>query len=407
MNETGELRRGWGIIFASVLGLAFCIASYPLYSMGPFYAPLQKEFGWSLQDVSTILLIVMFPVVGLAPVVGWCADRFGPVRLILGSQIGFGLGLIALGLLTQSLTTFYVLWLLIGILSVGTLAISFNKILSANFARHRGLAIGLALAGTGLGGVFAPNFAAWLIANYGWRMAYVGLGIMPLVVALPATLIFLRPAGSAAAIAEATRQHTVGATLGEAVRSYRFHFIAWTLVLGSAASTGFIANFVPMLIDKGYDAATAASVAGTIGLAVILGRVSSGWCLDRFWGPGVGFVFLLVSSAAAFTLAVGSYPPAVTMLLAGLIGLSAGAEFDLCSYFTSRYFGLKNFGKIYGWQYIGFAVGGALAAPLFSRVRDMSGSYETAMMAAGAFFLIGAFLLLSLGPYPTQEKAQP
>ncbi len=403
MDETHELRRGWGLILASLVGVAFGIAAYPLYSLGPFFAPLQAEFGWSRQDISTVLLILMVPVVAMSPVVGWGSDRFGPVRLIIISQVAFGGGLIALGALTQGLTSFYVIWFLTGFGAVGTLAITFNKILSANFTRHRGFALGLALAGSGLGGAVASNYASLLVDLYGWRVAYAGLGLGPLLLGLPATLIFLRRAGSAAAI-EAQRRDEIGATVREALSSYRFWFMAMTLVLGSGASTGFLANLVPLLLDKGYDAAAAAGVAGTFGIAVVLGRVGSGWCLDRFWGPGVGFVFLLTSACGALLLAFGSYPPVLTILFAGMIGLSSGAEFDLCAYFVSRYFGLKHFGKIYGLQYIAFAAGGGLAAPLFSRVRDLSGSYVAALVASGIAFGVGAVLLLSLGRYPTAAK---
>jgi MFS family permease len=400
-----ELRRGWGIVFASLLGISFGIASYPLYSLGSFFAPLQAEFGWTRQDLSTVPLILTVGVVVLSYPLGLAADRLGPARLIIASQLGLGCSFAALGVLTRGLLSYYLLNLLMAVLSVGTLATTFNKIIAANFAARRGLALGIALAGTGVGGFVAPNLATWLIGAYGWREAYIGLAVPPLLLALPAAWVFLRTAPVEPDAGAGAHARADGVGVAAALRSYRFYAMGIAFFIGSGAVTGFVANLVPLLRDKGYPAALAATVAGTFGIAVVFGRVLVGWCLDRFWGPAVALAFLLVSATGAFALAFGTYPPAPTILFAGMIGMATGAEFDMCAYFTARYFGLRNFGRIYGAQYITFALGGGLAAPAYGRVRDLTGSYDGALIAAGAVFVLAGVLLLSLGRYPAWPAA--
>ena len=87
-------------------------------------------------------------------------------------------------------------------------------------------------------------------------------------------------------------------------------------------------------------------------------------------------------------------------LSAFLLGFAAGAESDLIAYLASRYFGMANYGKIYGMLYMPFGIFSAISPVAYGRIRDVTGSYDQMLLAAIFLFVSGALLLLTLGRYP-------
>jgi predicted MFS family arabinose efflux permease len=164
---------------------------------------------------------------------------------------------------------------------------------------------------------------------------------------------------------------------------------------------GSITNFQPLLIGRGFDAPLAAKIASLIGLSVIIGRLVAGFLIDRFWAPLVTLPMLALPALACFLLAQDQVGVPGAMLSAALIGLAAGAETDLVAFLTARYFGLKNYGRLYGMQYAVFGFASGIAPALFGRVYDVYGTYQPILYAAAVLFVIGALLLLTLGRYPT------
>jgi predicted MFS family arabinose efflux permease len=167
----------------------------------------------------------------------------------------------------------------------------------------------------------------------------------------------------------------------------------------SAAVTGVNANLVPLLTDGGRGAAEAAGYASLLGLFVIVGRLSSGWLLDRLWAPIVGLL-VLVPSAVSCLLLQQQAAPAVAV---AFLGLAGGAEFDLIAFLCLRYFGTRHYGQIYAWQWASFTVGAGVGPIAFGAIYDASGSYSAALLAAGVVMLAGPALLLALGPYPARR----
>jgi MFS family permease len=397
-----EIRAQFGPIVASMIGLACGVATLGLpYSIGVFTKPLQAEFGWSITEIFLVQPIVTAAVVLMSFWLGRVVDRGGARRAIILSQLGFGLGLAAIGLFTESLLSFYVLYGLMALAAGGTLAITFMKLLTARFDRDRGLALGLALCGSGFTSfVIQPMYLAPIVQAYGWRAGYVAIGLLPIVLALPATLLWLRDAPAAVVATPASGARLPGMSLGAALRDYRFWALAGVFFLFSAAVTAVLNSFVPILMDKSYDAVTAARIAGTFGLAVIVGRVGIGWLLDRLWAPGVGCAFFLASALGMALLSLPAQSTPLTLLYVALAGLAAGAEVDLMAYLVSRYFGLLDFGKIYAGIYVGFALGPGLLVPAFGWAHDRYASYAPGLLGVAVTMLLSGLVLLTLGRYP-------
>ena len=407
-----EFRRGWGTLLASTTGFAFGVATLAIsYTIGVFIGPLQAEFGWDKAQILVASTIVSVVVGGLSFAVGWLADRVDLRRLIIGSQLAFGLGFVALGLFINGLVSFYLLYFLLAVAGVATTAVPFAKLITARFTVHRGLALGVAMSGTGICGFLVPPYAAYVVDTFGWRAGYIAIGLLPLLVSLPLTVLFLKPdapadgaGGNAAPIALAGTDSDPN--FGQALAHYRFWVLFSIFFIASCVMTALITNYVPILEDQGYGATQAATMAGSFGIAVVVGRLVVGYLIDRLWAPLIGFLIFLPAAIAIAMMSGGSLGTTALVAIILMSGFAAGAEVDLMGYLASRYFGLRHFGKIYAAIYIGFALGPGLTNPLFGGSRDQTGSYEAGLLFAAGALLIAALLFFTLGPYPDREEAQ-
>ena len=274
--------------------------------------------------------------------------------------------------------------------------------------RSRGLALGLALVGTGLFGLFAKHYAFFLIENFGWRLAYVGVGALPLVIAWPtAYLLFRDTSDPKVADKVAKMQREVedprpqqgGLTLTQALTDWRLWLLACSFVPISFAVGGPIPNLETMLGAKGFDAQDAVNLVGLIGVAVIIGRVAGGFMLDHFWAPAVAAILLSLPAVATLMLAQPDLSYFTAALAIMILGAAAGVEYDLMAYIVSRYFGMLHYASIYGFLYGFFALGAGIGPGIFGSAFEATGSYDTMLMIASGLFIAGALPLLLLGKY--------
>lgn len=398
-----EFRAGWRSVAAAFFVGGCGVASLPFFTMGVFTKPLGEAFGWSRAETQAYLTFLTFGVLIGSPLAGWLMDRIGVRTVAISAVFGLSLGLAATGFFTDSLSVFYAVAFATALFGAGTTSVCYSRVVISWFERHRGFALGLSISGPGLAGVVIPVYATWLVETQGWRIAYLGLAVLPIVLALPAAYAWLhmRQGGQTSEHPAGPTMHA-GKTFGEAIRTRQMWAIGIGFLLFCSGTGGAIPHMIPMLTDRGLSSGEAAAIAGLSGIFVLIGRVAGGWLLDRFWAPGVAAV--VVGSPTVFCIALGAgiggdpliYATAIT------IGLAAGAEFDIVAYMVSRYFGLKAYGLIYGALYGFFVCGTALAPPLLGWMFDTHGNYDLALLTTGAFFGLGAFIVLTLGPYPAK-----
>jgi MFS family permease len=140
------------------------------------------------------------------------------------------------------------------------------------------------------------------------------------------------------------------------------------------------------------------------GLAIIGGRILSGWCLDRFWGPYVAVAFFLIPMAGIGLLDSG-LAGATPLLGATLCGLGIGAEVDLMAFFVSRYFGLRDYAKIYGAMFAVFSFGVGVGPTISGISFDRFHTYGPAFLLYEGLLAVTCLLFLRLGPYPFPASA--
>jgi MFS family permease len=397
MTAGDEFRAGWRVLLAGFAGTMFGISALPFYTLGLFVKPLGEAFGWSRAAVQWGFTAQMLGTILVIWAYGLMTDRYGARRVALLSQVGLGIALLGVAAV-QSLPHWYVAWFLVAVLGAGTSPVTWTRGVNGWFDAGRGTALGLTLTGTGLTAVLAPPLVTAVVAAEGWRAGYVALGLGVLAIALPLTWLLFRdrPVPASAPLAGLGRR--------AAFRSRRFWTMFVVFALVTFAVSGVIPTVVPMLTDRGVSAGDAALYASLAGLAVIAGRIVAGMLLDRFWAPGVAAVFLLLPAAACLLLAsdaIGS--PLAVGLAVVLVGLAAGAEFDLIAFMASRYFGMAHYGLIYSQLLVGAMLGGAFGPPLFGRVFDQTGSYQPALWLAAAIFVAAPLALLTLGRYPARD----
>lgn len=400
-----EFRTGWGTVVAGTLATAWGVSVLgATYTLGPLTEPLTREFGWSRGQIGFALTMLTIGVVAMSFIIGWLVDRYGSFRVLATSQLAFGLSFFLVPLIARDLTSFYLAYLIMAIAGSGTIPIPVTKAIAERFDRQRGIAIGIALSGSGLCAIIAPALVTWSTTSGGWQGGYFAIGLLPLLFGLPATLAFLRdrpkPLQTVTSRSEEPIAAAEGLTLVEAVARWRWWAMAIAFGVVSAAVTGLFVSAVPLLSDGGFTRERAAEMVGIFGVTVIAGRLLVGWLVDRFWGPIVGAFFLLPAGGACLFLMTGPTDTLAVLTAMGIIGLAAGAEYDLASYLCARYFGVAHFGKIYAGQFILFAAGGGAAAPFYGWIYDTTGSYDTALIASSIGFGLCAVLLLLLGRYP-------
>lgn len=404
-----EIIRHRQVLLAACAGVAFSIAAIPPFVLSVFAGPMTREFGWSLQQFQSATVAVPLGVLIAAPLGGWLLDRYGPRRVALAGLAVFAASVAGLGLSTADPWTFYTAMLVLSIAAAGVLPTTWTRIINGAFDRQRGLALGITLSGSGVFATFGPALAQWVIDAAGWRVAWVVLAALPLCVALPLVAAFIKSEGASASPAEAQlatssapshrsgEPHHGDLALGAALRTRRF----WTMVASFGAVSfclgGFNANLVPVLMGEGLAAAAAAQLAGTLGVSLIIGRLMAGVMIDRFWPPGVAATAFALPLLGALLLMGEAMTPAVLVLCVALMGVAAGAEYDVLAFMTSRFFGLAHYGKIYATMLVPISIATSAGAVAFGRIRDASGSFDAAWPVVLGVCGVGALLQLTLG----------
>ena len=407
---TQEFKQGWRVLLVAAMGVTCGITAVPIYTIGAFVGPLEDAYGWSRGAIQSATVFAYLTLIFAGPVAGYFTDRYGPRRIALWSVFGISAAVGSASVLADTLWGLYLAYALIGILGAGTSPVVWTRAVSTWFVKRRGLAFGLTLMGTGLFATVGPIYVTLAIGEFGWRGGYLALAFVPIVIVLPLVYFWFyeRPSsGQNQDIPETQKQsqdvgQNEGMSLQEAVRTSRFWIIGLSFLLFSTSISGFIASYIPMLTDTGLTREAAASMAGFIGISVICGRLGMGFLLDHFRASYLSAGIMLLPALGCLMWGVGTTGATWVLLAAIFVGLAGGAEFDLVAYMTTRYFGLRHYGKLYGILFSSVIAGAAIGPLMFGFGFDMTGSYAPILLASAGLFLVGSLSQLFLGAYPSQ-----
>lgn len=399
-----EFSQGWTKVLTGLIGVGLGSSAIFFYTQGLFLKSLSTEFGWTRSQASVMPTLYGLALAATGPLCGLAVDRFGVRRVTSISILCLSLGFYGLSVMNGSLLQFGAIVLFVAIFGSATSAVPYVRLVGSWFDAKRGLAIGITMMGPGFAALIAPRLVGAYLTENGWRAAYQALAALVLL-ALPLVLLWGRDRGRGDhSRARAEARPVTGLTFRQAASQRRFWVLGVTFTLAGAAIAGLVPHFIPMLQDQGMTPAQAGAAFGWAGLAIIGGRFLTGFLCDHFFAPLIGTAVLGLVTLGCVGLAV--FGPSFAVVGALLIGLGMGAEIDLVAYMSARYFGLRSYGAILGFQYGLFALGAGLGPLLNGYLFDRFGNYQVALLTAAGVLLLGIPFLLSMGRYPERDAGE-
>jgi predicted MFS family arabinose efflux permease len=389
----------WWVVGGAVTGLFVCNGPVLGFTFGVFLKPIMADTGWQRGSVSFALSIGGILSAIAVPVLGRMMDRWSIRRVALPGIVLYALCLGLVGLSPRVFWVFTAVFAIAEMTSAIQTPLGYAKAISAWFDARRGLALGIAMAGVGLGGTVIPQIANILIERVGWRGAYASLALLTLAIAFPAVGLWIREPRPGEGECRGALDAAIlpGLSSREAVREPRFWLLAGVFFLVAVAINGTVAHVVPLLTDRGISPAAATAIFGLFGLSTLAGRLLAGYLVDRIFAPHVASVFFLAPIAGFVLLGSAAGPlPAVGVVL---FGLGLGTEIDLIAFLVTRYFGQRAFGELYGYFFMVFGFGSSLGRTLAGFIFDLTRSYDAAFAGAAALLVAAVIIVNRLGAY--------
>ena len=383
------------------LGLLLSVMVVIGSTFSVFFEDIINEIDWTRGQVSKAFsLFLLSTVIGL-PFIGYLVDRFGSRRVIIPCVMVFGLTLFTFKYFQSNLIYFYLIFIVIGLFAGGTSTLPYFKVITRSFTRRRGLALGLANSGTGVGQFVLPYLAFLLISAYGWRDAYALIGLVVMFITIPLVHYCLNEKNQDQHSNEnvTAPDNEVGMELREALQSRDFWLIGVAFFLGATTLLGYLIHMVPLLTDRGLSVQTAALAASAFGFSQLLGRLITGLLLDRFFAAYVIATMWLVS-VLIFLLLWSGVDGYMLIICTALLGFAWGGEGDVLAYMVSRYFGLRKFGSIYSLLLTMHMLGGVAGPWLMGNSFDAMGSYTLILGGMAIIMSIAIVLILQMQRYP-------
>lgn len=404
---------GWVIVATAALGVAACISVFIPSTIGLMVGPLGKELGWAPPQIYLAIMFATVTTIFVAPLIGRLIDRFGARRVIALSFLAEAIIIYSFRFLDDRIYLFYLRYAALAVFATGTTALAFSALISRWFDRKRGLALGITLAGLGVGGVMWSLLTQYLFDTVGWRATFGWMAAGIALLVLPIMVLILRDDpgsmglhadGELQANPAAAKVAAQGLSLREALTTHRYWLMVVGFFLMAFATYGITLNLVPLMQHQGASASLAAAAQASMWAILVVGRVSTGWLMDRYFAPHVAFAFLIPAIVGTVMLALGASGP-MAFVAAMLVGLATGAEVDVLAYLTGRYFGVKHFAAIYATFFSVYAIGTSVGSYATSAIAASAG-YDAALWTLTGLLILPALLLLRFpGFTPTMTQA--
>ncbi len=401
----------YGYVVTAAAFAIYFVACGPYNTFfGVFYKPLLTEFGWTRADTALgfSLSLLMYGIFSIFA--GWLTDKLGPriVVTVFGSFLG-----ICYLLLSQinALWQFQVYYVSIASIGLSAVLVPLMATIARWFVRRRGLMTGLVQAGAGLGGMILTSLAGWLIVNYGWRSAYVFIGIITLVIIIMSGL-FLRkdpqdmgllPDGADNVRSPEKKQQNPSSpsvarlSLRGVMRTSQFWMIAGLYFGCGFLRSAFLAHIAAHVQDLGFSLTNGANVAAVAIGATIIGRIGMGRVADII-GNRPAYVISNVATAVILTWGLVAQDLRGLYLLALVFGFGWGAQSVLRFAVAAEVFGLASRGLIMGVFAVAEGGAGTIGAYFAGYIFDVVGNYDLIFWMGTFVSITGIVLAWLLKP---------
>jgi sugar phosphate permease len=412
---------GWWIVGGCFIMLML-MAGAGFYSFSIFIKPLEENFGWSRSSIS-MTMSIYFLLGGFAgPLVGRLVETLGPKRVMLVSGVIFGLCFVLLSF-THALWYFYLIYAVLSFSHSGLSVIPVSSLLARWFVRRRGSALGISMVGIAVGGLIMAPTVGYVTEQWGWRAAFVFLGVVVWIFSVPVTTLIIkaRPEDVGLLPDGEPGQNTAldgggrpfrqevgnGWTLREAVRTRAFWWIAASYFLAPLAQMGVMQHQVPLITDAGIPASTAAAALGITAGMGGLGKVAFGRISESM---PVRFAAMLCFGLQALgvLILINAKSIGAVWIYVVVFGFAMGGVVVLLPLLVGEFFGLASFGTILGSLSMTQALGASTGAYLSGWIYDRLGSYHYALLSYVFIYAAATAMVFLSGKHgPYNEAPAP
>jgi MFS family permease len=370
-----------------------------LLSYGLFFKTFEAEFGWSRTLLSSGSSLAFLVMGCLAAFGGQVSDRYGPRLVLAFTGTMCGLGFILLSEMNQAwhLLVFFGLFIGAGMSTHDVVTLS---TIARWFKRQRGIMTGVVKVGTAAGQFTIPPIAAFLLITYGWRSAFLTMGLAAIVLLLVGAWTI-----GASPVRKGALENSVepGYSFAKARRTRIFWMFCAIefLFLPSLATVPF--HIVVHGMDLGMTAGVAAALVSTMAATSAISRLITGVFFDKVGGKGA-IIMCLAPLLVSLLILLFIDTASLLFLVMVVYGFAHGGLFTVMSPVVAEYFGLRAHGALFGSIVFFGTISGAVAPVLAGYIFDTTGSYSIAFSILAAMVSAGLFLTFLL---PSVRPSKP
>src|SRR5713226_4801661 len=396
----------WVIAAAGVL---MQVALGAVYAWSVFRAPLVKQFGWSISEVTLTFTISIF-VLGIAAFLGglWL-NRKGPRVVAITGGILYGLGVFLASFSANKLWWLYLSYGLIGGIGLGLSYIVPVAVLVKWFPDRRGLITGIAVGGFGAGALITAPVATRLIQSVGVLSTFAYLGVAYLAVTIISGSFMQnppdgwKPEGWSPTASQTSQRAGHDFVLSEALKTWQWYALWLLLFLNTCAGISVISQEAPIFQElTGASAIVAAGMVGVASIGNAVGRVFWAWVSDLITRRAT-FVVMFVVQAVLFWLFPNIATVSVITIVTFVVLMCYGGGFGTMPAFAADYFGPKNVGPIYGLMLTAWGFASVFGPLLIAHMRETAGSYRGALHLIAGIMAISTLLPILVRPPRTGD----
>jgi MFS family permease len=291
-------------------------------------------------------------------------------------------------------------YLILGVgISAGTV-LPGSLVLANWFTERRGLAMGIALSGSTVGGSVKTLVAGHVFQVAGWRTAYLMLGLPMILVVVPlvALVVRSRPPGTVKMTVAQSAELLEGFETGEALRTRSFWMIVLANFCFAVTATGSLIHMAAYLEGIGYRTAAAALVISVIFAFAALGKVVMGFVADRL-SARIALVICFVTQAAGLAIVFGAARIGLLLIFVPIYGMAIAAPLMLLPLVTAESLGIKRYGSLSGLAGLAQTFGAMVGPIVAGHIFDVTRSYTTAFDLCIALMVAGALISYCCRPY--------
>jgi OFA family oxalate/formate antiporter-like MFS transporter len=387
----------------AIAGVFFQVALGAVYAWSVFRAPLAKQFGWSISEITLTFTISIF-VLGFAAFFGglWL-NRKGPRIVALTGGALYGLG-VFLASFSNSLSWLYLSYGLIGGIGLGLGYIVPVAVLVKWFPDRRGLITGIAVGGFGAGALITAPVATRLIQSVGVLSTFAYLGIAYLVVTIISGSFMQnppdgwKPEGWSPTASQTSQRAGRDFVLGEALKTWQWYALWLLLFLNTCAGISVISQEAPIFQElTGASAIVAANMVGLVSIGNAVGRVFWAWASDLITRRAT-FAVMFVLQVLLFWFLPNIATVSLMTIITFVVLMCYGGGFGTMPAFTADYFGPKNVGPIYGLMLTAWSFASAVGPLFIAHMRETAGSYRGALHVIAGVMAVSILLPIVIRP---------